>query len=321
MQIIRHADHPALPLGRSVVTLGNFDGIHLGHQTLIHGAVADARRLQVPSVVLTFEPHPLKILAPERAPKMLLAHKDKMELLRALGVDVVVIQTFNREFARMEAESFVREILLGRIRAVKIWAGQDLRFGRGRKGSVGDLMRWGGDLGFDVSVVEPILVEGVRVSSSLIRELVTAGRMAEVRPLLGRYYFISGRVGRGHRRGREIGFPTANISSRAEVLPADGIYATIFSVGGTQRLSVSSIGRNPTFGAGPRTVESFIFDFHDEIYGAAMKLAFVKRLREERKFDSVGALTAQIRQDVADARRVFDTLQVINPASPGYPTE
>lgn len=321
MQIIRHADNPALPLGSSVVTLGNFDGIHLGHQTLIRGAVADAKRLQIPSVVLTFEPHPLKILAPERAPKTLLAHKDKMELLRALGVDVVVIQTFDREFAQMEAESFVRDVLLGRFHAVKIWAGKDLRFGQGRKGSVGDLTRWGIELGFDVAVVEPILIEGVRVSSSLIRELVSAGRMVEVRRLLGRYYFISGRVIRGHRRGREIGYPTANISSRAEVLPADGIYATLFSVGGKQHLSVSSIGLNPTFGAGPRTVESFILDFHDEIYGAVIKLAFVKRLREEKKFTSVGDLTSQIRQDVADAQRVFENLQIVNSTSPGCRTE
>lgn len=312
MQIYRHIDHRTLTLHSSVVTLGNFDGIHLGHQALIRGAVADAERLQLPSVVLTFEPHPLRILAPERAPKTLLTHKDKMELLRALDVDVVVIQNFDLEFAKMAAQRFVYDILLERFHAAKIWVGKDLRFGQGRKGSVEDLARWGGDIGFDVTVVEPILVGGVRVSSSRIRELVTQGRVDEVEPLLGRYYFISGRVVRGHRRGREIGFPTANISSRAEILPEDGIYATLFTLNEKRYLSVSSVGLNPTFGAGPRTVESYIFDFYDEIYGAAIKLAFVKRLRGEKKFATAEALTAQIRQDAVDAQTVFDSLRIVN---------
>jgi riboflavin kinase / FMN adenylyltransferase len=312
MQIVRHTDDPSLTLHSSVVTLGNFDGIHHGHQALIGGAVADAGRLHIPSVVLTFEPHPLKILAPERAPKTLLTHKDKLELLRAQGVDIVVMQKFDMQFAGMEAEGFVRGVLLGRLHAVKLWVGKDLRFGQGRKGSVEDLARWGVKSGFDVAVVEPILIGGVRVSSSLIRELVTAGRVHEVAPLLGRYHFISGRVVSGHRRGREIGFPTANISSRTEVLPADGIYATLFYVGEERHLSVSSVGINPTFGAGPRTVESYILDFHDDIYGAAVRLAFVQRLREERKFASIQALSAQINQDVADAQAVFDRLKMAN---------
>lgn len=310
MQIVRHTDEQILTLPRSVVTLGNFDGIHRGHQALIGGAVADAKRMSMASVVLTFEPHPLEILAPERAPKMLLAHKDKMELLRALGVDVVVMQNFDLAFAKLSAEAFVRGILVDRLKAAKIWVGRGFRFGQGRRGTVVDLVRWGGNLDFQVAAVDPILVGGVPVSSSRIRQLVMDGRVAEVEALLGRYHFISGRVVSGQRRGREIGFPTANVSTRTEVLPADGIYATLFSLGDRRHLSVSSVGLNPTFGAGPRTVESYILNFREEIYGAAVKLAFVKRLREEKKFASVEALTAQIHQDVADAEAAFGALKI-----------
>jgi len=310
MQIVRHTDEQALTLPCSVVTLGNFDGIHRGHQALIGGAVADARRMGIASVVLTFEPHPVKILAPERAPKMLLAHKDKMELLRLLGVDVVVIQTFDLAFAALSAEAFVRDIVVDRLKAAKIWVGQGFRFGQGRRGTVEDLVRWGAGLDFQVATVDPILIEGAPVSSSRIRQLVTEGRVDEVEALLGRYHFVSGRVVSGHRRGQELGFPTANISSRTEVLPADGIYATLFSLSERKLFSVSSVGLNPTFGAGPRTVESYILNFHEDIYGAQVKLAFVKRLREEKKFDSVPALTAQIHQDVLDAEATFGALKI-----------
>ncbi|HVO92375.1 MAG TPA: bifunctional riboflavin kinase/FAD synthetase [Terriglobales bacterium] len=305
MQIVRHTDTHALMLGRSVVTMGNFDGIHLGHQALICGAVNDARRLQVPSVVLTFEPHPLRVLAPDRAPKMLLSHKDKMELLRALSVDIVVIQNFDLQFANIVAEDFVRGVLLELLKVKKIWVGRDLRFGRERKGTVDHLIHWGVDLEFDVGVVEPILVDGARVSSSRIRQLVVEGRVDAAKALLGRYHFVSGRVISGHRRGRELGFPTANIASRTEVLPADGIYATLFHLGERTLHSVSSVGLNPTFGAGPRTVESYILDFDEDIYGASVKLAFVKRIRDERKFASIEELITQIRGDVISAQTVF----------------
>ncbi|HLN85712.1 MAG TPA: hypothetical protein VK200_04605, partial [Candidatus Limnocylindrales bacterium] len=171
MQIVRHFDDPGLSLTGSVVTLGNFDGIHLGHQALIGGAVGEAQKLAIPSVVLTFEPHPLKVLAPGRGPKMLLAHKDKMQLLQALGVDVVVIQHFDLSFAKLSAEAFVREILVDRLKTRKIWVGRDLRFGQGRQGSVAELELWGSELGFDVASVDAIMLDGARVSSSRIRQL------------------------------------------------------------------------------------------------------------------------------------------------------
>jgi len=310
MQIFRHVNDPGLTLQASVVTLGNFDGIHLGHQALIGGTVAEAKRLGISSVVLTFEPHPLKVLAPDRAPKMLLTHKEKMQLLRDLGVDVVVVQHFDLAFAKLSAEDFVRGLLVGKLRPKKIWVGRDLRFGQGRSGSVDDLGRWGADMGFQVSVVEPILVDGVRVISSQIRQLIGNGSVDQVRPLLGRYHFISGRVATGHRRGKDLGFPTANIATRTEMLPLDGIYATLFHLRERNLLSVSSVGLNPTFGAGPRSIESFILNFNDDIYGEATRLSFVKRIREEKKFASVEDLITQICSDVKSAEAIFHDSQL-----------
>jgi len=311
MQIVRHSDDPSFSLAASVVTLGNFDGVHLGHQALIGGAVAEARKLTVPSVVLTFEPHPLRVLAPERAPKILLAHKDKMRLLQALGADIVVIQPFDLPFASLRADEFVRRILIDRLKARKVWVGRDLRFGHRRQGNVADLERWGNEQGFGVTTVDAIVVDGERVSSSRIRRLVTEGQVEAVKPLLGRYHFVSGRVVPGSRRGRELGFPTANIFACTEVLPRDGIYATLFQLGERQLPSVSSIGVNPTFGEGPRTVESYIFNFNENIYGEAVQLSFVRRIRDEMKFASVDALAAQIRQDVGNAKTILDELRLV----------
>jgi riboflavin kinase / FMN adenylyltransferase len=302
MKVIRDIEHTGPALAGTVITLGNFDGIHVGHQALLRNAVNDARALGVQSLVFTFDPHPLRLLAPARAPKLLLSMEDKLQLFDAAGIDIVVLQPFDQSFANIEAYDFVRRTLVDTLKIKKIWAGRDLRFGKGRRGTVESLAAWGRELGFSLGVVEPVMIAGARVSSSRVRELLEEGRVDEAKLLLGHYFFISGTVVSGQRRGREIGFPTANIESRTEVLPLDGIYATLFEVAGRQWLSASSIGLNPTFGAGPRTVESFIFDFDRDIYGETIKLSFVKRIRGEQKFDSVEALIAQINRDVAIAK-------------------
>lgn len=309
MLVFQQIDDPVLSLDASVVTIGNFDGIHLGHQALVSKTVEDARRRKAASVVVTFDPHPLKVLAPERAPRLILTAEDKIEMLGDLGVDVVVSQHFDRAFANLRAEEFVRRSILGHLKAKKMFVGRDLRFGHAREGSVEQLLGWGKVWGFEVSVVEPVLVSGVRVSSSRIRGLVEHGRIEEARASLGRYHFISGTVIAGSRRGREIGYPTANIASRTEVIPGDGIYATLFHVDGKWWPSSSSIGMNPTFGAGPRTIESYILDFDRDVYGKPIKLAFVKRIREEKKFTDVAALVAQIQDDVKVTRAVFDEIE------------
>jgi riboflavin kinase/FMN adenylyltransferase len=315
MEIFRHIEDRRLRLTRSIVTMGNFDGLHLGHQCLVRNAVEDAHRLGIPSAVLTFEPHPLKVLAPERAPKLILAHKDKMQLLQSFGIDIVVIQTFDTSFASLQPGAFVRKFLIDRLHVEKIWVGRDFRFGQGRKGTISDLVGWGAELGFKVGAVDPILVGGVRVSSSRIRQLVEEGSVDEVERMLGRYHFISGKVVTGHQRGRGLGFPTANISTRTEVIPLDGIYATIVEIGAERCLSVSNIGVNPTFGTGPRTVESFILDFDHDIYGEPLKLYFVKRIRAEKQFAAVEQLVVQMRDDVKSARAIFDRLELLHESS------
>ena len=285
--------------------MGNFDGIHFGHQALISSTVEEAKQLGYDSIVLTFEPHPLKVLAPDRAPRLILSYEDKMALFQSFGVNLVIAQSFDRQFASISADDFVRRFLVERLKVRKLWVGRDLRFGQGRKGNVDDLLRLASENGFEVGVLDPILLEGERISSSRIRQLLEEGRVDEVRPLLGRFHFVSGTVVKGHRRGRALGFPTANISSQTEVMPPDGIYATLFDVRNKQWLSISSIGVNPTFGDGPRTVESFIFDFDGDIYGESVKLSFVKRIREERKFTIVNDLIGQINEDVKCAKAIF----------------
>ncbi len=314
MEILRHIESRALLISRPILMLGNFDGIHLGHQALLRRAVQDAKDLGGRSVVLTFEPHPLKILAPERAPRLILTHKDKMSLLQSFGVNAVIIQRFDSAFASVEAEAFVRDYLARRIGVHKMWVGKDLRFGKGRKGRVEDLIRWGKEEGFEVGVIEPIELDGQRVSSSRIRALIERGEMREASEHLGRYHFISGRVASGHGRGRHLGYPTANIVARTEVLPLDGIYASIMQVDEQQWPCVTSVGLNPTFGEGPRTVESYIFDFAGDLYDQTVKLFFVQRIREEKKFPSAELLVEQIRQDVLSAQEILRGVELARSA-------
>jgi riboflavin kinase / FMN adenylyltransferase len=310
MEVFRDIEDFRRPELKTVVTMGNFDGLHLGHQTLVANAVAEAKQSRTQSLVFTFDPHPLKLLAPERAPPMIVNQRDKMDMLQALGVDAVVVQCFDRRFASIDAEDFVRRYLIERLNLSKIWLGRDLRFGRARAGDAEDLMRWGSSLGFSVGIVEPILVQGKRISSSQIRQLIEQGRVDEVQPMLGRYHFISGTIVNGHHRGRELGFPTANLAAATELIPADGIYATTVELENRRWLSVSSVGHNPTFGEGLRTIETYVLDFAQNIYGEMVKLSFVQRIREERKFAQIEHLVTQMHEDVRAARAVFENLNL-----------
>ena len=310
MEIFRHIEDRNISLPKPILTLGNFDGIHRGHQALLQRVVQDAKARDGRSVVLTFEPHPLTILAPQRAPRLILTHKDKMVLLQSYGVDAVIIQPFNSAFANVEAEAFVRGYLVERLKVHKMWVGKDLRFGKGRKGRVEDLIRWGAEGGFEVGIVGPVHLGGVRISSSRIRDLIKRGDVHEVQGFLGRYHFASGRVIPGYQRGRQLGFPTANIVTRTEMLPSDGIYATFLEA--DQRLwsSVTNIGVNPTFGGGPRTIESYIFDFSGDLYGRSVKLFFVKRIREEKKFPTPEDLVGQMKKDVLGAQEILNQVSI-----------
>ncbi|MEE8076391.1 MAG: bifunctional riboflavin kinase/FAD synthetase [Candidatus Binatia bacterium] len=317
MEILRHIENRRLSIPKPSLSMGNFDGIHLGHQALLRRLVQDARDSGGRSVVLTFEPHPLKILTPERAPRMILTHKDKLALLRSVGVDVVVIQEFNMAFANLEAKEFIQRYFIDALRVHKIFVGKKFRFGKARRGCVDDLTRWGAESGFEVCVVDQVADQGRRISSTGIRELIEMGEVHSVRSVLGRYHFITGRVVRGHQRGRVLGFPTANVFNQTEVLPSDGIYATFLRADGHQWPSVTNIGHNPTFGEGPRTIESYILDFEGDLYNQPVQLHFVKKIREEKKFSSVDLLVEQMKNDVLCAQEVFRDICTAKPAELG----
>lgn len=310
MQILRHVKRP---LVRPVMTIGNFDGVHLGHQDLLRRVMEDARSRGGASVVLTFEPHPVRILAPKFAPRLILARKDKLALLRQVGIDFVVIQRFTARFSALSARHFVSRYLKG-LGVERLWVGKDFRFGKDRAGTVEDLMTWGPAAGMEVEVISAVEDSAHAISSSRIRALLEEGRVEVARRQLGRCHFIEGTVVRGHRRGRELGFPTANVLSRTEVVPGNGIYATLVEVGGRQIHSVTSIGVNPTFGSGPRTIETHILDFDEDLYGRRLQVLFVERLREEQKFSSVEGLVRQIEEDIVQARRVLSRNGVESPS-------
>ena len=301
MQILRHGKRNIV---RPVVTIGNFDGVHLGHQDLLRRVMEDARSRSGSSVVLTFEPHPLRILAPRFAPRLILTRRDKLALLRGAGIDCVVIQRFTPAFRALSAREFVDRYLV-RLGVEVLWVGEDFRFGKDRAGTVNELMEWGPAAGMEIKVIPEVADSDQAISSSRIRTLVEEGRVDAAQRHLGRSHFVSGRVVRGHQRGRELGFPTANVHTRTEVVPANGIYATLVQVGGRCLDSVTSVGVNPTFGAGPRTIETHILDFEEDLYGRRLQVFFVERLREERNFPSVQELVRQIEADIVDARLVL----------------
>jgi riboflavin kinase/FMN adenylyltransferase len=308
MRVVRHLAHRGQRLDRAVVTLGNFDGAHLGHQAIIRGAVARARDVGARCVALTFEPHPMAVLAPDRAPPMIQTLHDRLASLRDLGVDVTVLQRFTLDFAGLDPEAFVRDFLLRHIEVVHVVVGYNVSFGRGRAGSAETLRTLGGRLGFGVDVVGPVATpgNGEQVSSTRLRELIQAGDMPGARRLLGRPYALRGRVVVGDRRGRTLGFPTANLHlRRGLLLPPDGVYAVGAEVDGRAHAGVLNVGVRPTFGGRRHTVEAHLLDFAGDLYRQWLVVKVIERLRGETTFSGPEALRAAIAADVARARRVL----------------
>ncbi len=302
MRIIRGVKNLAEKFQDPVLTLGNFDGVHLGHQAIFRRVVERAGEISGTSVAFTFEPHPLKVLAPERSPRLLNTFHGKMKLLEAFGIDVVICADFTKEFAEQHPDDFARDVLHGKIGAREIYVGYDYAFGRGREGSIEFLKKIGGYYGFAVGVIEPVRVDGVVVSSSAVRDLVSAGRVDDAAKLLGRFYSIEGDVVHGAHRGRKLGFPTANISTPNELIPAYGVYAVHVDAGGSGLAGVCSIGVRPTFNSASFSIEVYIFDFDQDLYGRQLQISFIKRLRGEEKFPDAESLIRQIRSDVEDAK-------------------
>lgn len=308
MQIIAETKIYDKILDASVVTIGNFDGVHRGHAAVFAHLVQQAVSCRLPSVVVTFEPHPLKILAPESAPSMITTFGQKAALIEKSGIDYLVVVPFSKEFSQLSAADFVRTILCSSLGMRHIIIGHDYAFGRGREGSFKTLQELGAENRFTVEDLPPIGEEGIVFSSSLARAAISDGDMAAVTRILGRYYQISGTVVHGRDIGHSLGFPTANISTANELLPPDGVYAVSVQVDGEAVKGACNIGCNPTFGENIRTVEVFLLDYSGQIYDHEIELMFVQKLRSERKFSDSAALKAAIGEDVAATRIILDNM-------------
>ncbi len=305
MRIIRGIKNYSEKLPNPVLTLGNFDGVHLGHQAIFRKIVERAKETGGTAIAFTFEPHPLKVLAPERSPLLLNTFHGKMKLFEAMSIQVVICADFTREFAQQNPGDFARRVLAEKVGVKEVYVGYDYAFGKGREGSIDSLKDMGAALGFTVGVVDAVQVGGVVVSSSLVRDLVSSGRVDETGAYLGRHYSIEGNVVHGESRGHTLGFPTANIHTANELLPAYGVYAVRALVGGYHHDGVASIGVRPTFGLGPVSIEVFLFGFEGNLYGKHLEVAFIKRLRGEQKFPDADALVLQMNRDVEQAKKVL----------------
>jgi riboflavin kinase / FMN adenylyltransferase len=290
------------------VTVGTFDGVHLGHQDVLGRLVRRAAASGLRSLLLTFEPHPLAVLRPDDAPPLLTTREEKLEILAEIGLDYVAVLPFSRTVAELDAESFVRRVLLARYRMRELLIGHDHRFGRGRSGDAAVLRTLGATLGFGVDVVHPVLAEGERpVSSTLLRRAVAAGDLATAARGLGRPYAISGRVVPGEQRGRLLGYRTLNLAplSPRKLLPPQGVYAVRVQTPDGGHGGMLNLGGRPTFGDDRVTLEAHVFDAERDWYGAPVRLDLVARLRDVQRFDGPEALVAQLGRDEAAARRAL----------------
>ena len=324
MRILHHINElPQSLAGGSVVTIGNFDGVHLGHQRLVGLVTEHARKSGLPSVIVTFEPHPLRVVLGEAAPPLLMPLSRKLSCLASLGVDLSLVLPFTRETAGTSPEDFVQNVLVEGLHTRMLYVGYDYAFGKGRQGNATLLARLGGDLGpergFAVEQLAPVFAEGGIVSSTRIREDIQDGAVEKAARLLGRPHSVEGVVAHGMKRGGTLlGFPTANLHIAEDLLlPKPGVYAALAELGtpgepwpsracphpgGTMLRGVANVGRNPTFEGAALHVETHLLDFHADIYDSPMRVYFIHRLRDERKFPDAGALKEQITRDAAQAR-------------------
>lgn len=307
MRVVRHLEPGRRPFRSPVVALGNFDGLHLGHQAIMRRTIELAERLDGEPVAFTFWPHPIAVLAPHRKPEMITSLAARIEALRETGLTGAVVRHFTRKFAALTPEEFVREVLVERLGVVGVVVGYNVTFGRDRTGTPDVLRDLAGGYGFAVDVVPPVAIGEHTVSSSAIRRALHAGDVAHAGRLLGRPHSLVGVVRHGDHRGATIGFPTANVFPRGGMLPPDGVYAVRVGIGDEPpaRPGVANLGTNPTFGAVGRRLETHIFDFEGDLYGRRLRVALEHRLRGEVKFPSVQDLVSQIRKDAAAAREIL----------------
>lgn len=305
MRVFRSLERARGQFQRPIVTIGNFDGVHRGHQVILDQVVDDAQHRGVASVVLTFDPHPIAVIRPEAAPVRLMTLADRLRNLGGCGVSATVVQRFNSAFAGVTAEEFVSRFLVDVLDAQKLVVGHDINYGNRRAGSVETLVEAGSRFGFSVEIIRPVEAEGILVHSSVVREVVSSGDVKLAHGLLGRPHVVRGRVVAGAQRGKGLGFATANIEPRTEMVPPEGVYVTRLSLRGQSYDGVTSIGVNATFGGRDLVIECHLFAELDDFYGQAVGLSFLERLRDQKKFSGPEELVAQIDADVAAAKRVL----------------
>jgi riboflavin kinase/FMN adenylyltransferase len=291
----------------TVVTLGVFDGLHLGHQLILRTVVERARATQSVPTVITFDPHPRAVLHPASAPPLLQTFDQKLEAFSVMGIEQTIVIRFTKEFAGQSAGDFLRDVIGERLRAREVYLGRGFAFGRGREGTIEFLRAASAELGFFADEVVEVRLRKTRISSTRIRELLVEGRVNLARRMLGRPYGVEGRVAHGDRRGRTLGFPTANIRPHNRVVPRNGVYVTATLIEGAWRRSITNVGVRPTFKADEHeaSIETHVLDWTGDLYGDVVRVRFLHRLRDERRFSGVDELKAQITRDTARARRYF----------------
>ncbi len=312
MEVLHFPDTQRPPwLVQPVLAIGNFDGLHRGHLKVIERVKRGAAEHGGIAMAMIFDPHPPRVLRPDKAQPLLMTDAQRLEGLDRAGIHCVAVVRFTLELSRWDPETFVRTVLVDWLRVSEVWVGSNFLFGHERRGNFTALRTFGQRYGFRAEKIDPVRYKEFVVSSTRIRRLVTEGRMDEAAALLGHAYCLAGSIVKGRNRGREIGFPTANLQTANELIPPNGVYATTLTVDGVVRAALTNIGVNPTFGdSTAATVETHVLRFEGDLYGREVQLGFVQRLRDERRFDDVDGLKAQIEADRRSAERLFTRLSV-----------
>jgi riboflavin kinase/FMN adenylyltransferase len=312
VEVLHFPDDPRPPwLVHPVLALGNFDGLHRGHLKIIERVKRGAVEHGGVAMAMTFDPHPPRVVRPDKAPPLLMTKDQKISALERAGIRCVAVVRFTKELSLCDPETFVRTVLVDWLRVSEVWVGANFLFGHERSGNFTVLRMLGQQYGFRAEKIDPVRYKEFVVSSTRIRRLVTEGRMDEAAALLGHGYYLDGTVEGGKKRGHELGFPTANLATANELIPPHGVYATTLTVDGVVHAAITNIGLNPTFGDVATTqIETHVLHFDGDLYGHQVQLGFVQRLRDERRFEDVDALRAQIEADVRRAERLFSRMSV-----------
>ena len=311
METIHFPDDPRPPwLAHPVLALGNFDGLHRGHLKIIERVRRGAAEHGGTPMAMTFDPHPPRVVRPDKAPPLLMTKAQRLDALHAAGIRCVAVVRFTHDLSMWDPETFVRTVLVEWLRVSEVWVGANFLFGHGRSGNFSVMRTLGQRFGFRADKIDPVRYKDFVVSSTRIRRLIAEARVDEAGALLGHPYYIDGTVVEGRRRGRELGFPTANLHTENELLPPFGVYATTATIDGAVHAGITNIGVRPTFGETAVTVETHLLRFAGDVYGKRVRLGFVQRLRDERRFEDVDALRAQVEADCMRADRLFSRISV-----------